>query len=68
MAIDIGKILDLTKELINIKKEIQSEIQKEQDAKRRKKLQKLCDKNLKKIYKKGELADLIDLRADLFKY
>jgi len=64
MAIDIGKILDLTKELINIKKEIQSEIQKEQDAKRRKKLQKACDK----AEKTHKASDLIALRELLFKY
>ena len=64
MGIDIGKIFDLAKELINIKKEIQSEIQKEQDAKRRKKLQKASNK----ATKSGKAADLIALRELLFKY
>jgi len=64
MSIDIGKILNSIDKILDLKNEIQFEIRNEQDAKRRKKLQKASDK----ATKSGKAADLIALRELLFKY
>ena len=62
MAIDLDKIWEMVCAGIDLKNEIEASINKDKDAKRRKKLWKAA----KKALKTGKMPDLIALRKRLY--
>ena len=64
MAIDLDKIWKLVEAGIDIKNQIEESINKEKDAKRRKKLWKAA----KKALKTNKMPDLVALRKRLYRH